>query len=244
MKPNDLIEFSQQTYMNPNNVEGWSETAFNDSGLSEIEQELFTYIQDKQGDLLLLGVGGGREAIVLGKNGFQITGVDFVPALVESAIKNTTERGVNIKGSIQEISTLDVQEDSFDVVWISKYMYSCIPTRTRRVQMAQRISKALKPGGLLICQFQQGLDQQFSGRANFIRWLLTSSPLGNNEYEPGDILWLNMEFLHLFPSECEVISELEEGGFILEKFVDDKKTNACGIVCLKPIKNNREEQDV
>ena len=39
--------------------------------------------------------------------------------------------------------------------------------------------------------------------------------LGNLTYEPGDTLWLNVEFLHQFPSVAEISAEFGEGGFEL-----------------------------
>ena len=55
---------------------------------------------------------------------------------------------------MQEISRLDVPAGAYDVVWLSRAMYSCVPTRARRVEMVRRIARALKPGGFFLCQFQ------------------------------------------------------------------------------------------
>ena len=212
MKPDDLVEFSRQSYAKPGDVESWSEDALVNSGLNAEEHDLLKTITTKAGNLLILGVGGGREAIPMAKMGFQVTGVDYIPAMVERAKENAIQRGVEIEGLVQEISQLDVPQAAFDVVWISKFMYSCIPTRARRVQMVQRIYRALKPGGEFVCQFQIGSGQDNRSKGERLRRLIAASPIGNRAYEDGDKLWLNVEFVHAFRSEDVVRSELEEGG--------------------------------
>ncbi|MBW6467275.1 MAG: class I SAM-dependent methyltransferase, partial [Brevefilum sp.] len=155
MKPDDLIEFSRQTYAQPDDVDSWAEDSLVDSGLSTDEQALIDALPKQEGKLVLLGVGGGREAIPLSQMGFQVTGVDFVKAMVDRAQQNASKRGETIAGLVQEISQLTLPPESYDVVWISRAMYSSVPTRKRRVAMLHTIANALKPGGHLICQYLQ-----------------------------------------------------------------------------------------
>src|SRR5512136_727202 len=82
MKPGDLVEFTRRTYADPRSQNGWTAPALVDTGLSASERELLDRIPFRRGKLLVLGVGGGREAIPLAKMGFEVTGVDFVPELV------------------------------------------------------------------------------------------------------------------------------------------------------------------
>jgi SAM-dependent methyltransferase len=193
-------------------VEGWSEDALLDSGLSSSELDLVAAVSDTTGNLLLLGVGGGREAIPLARMGFQVTGVDYVPAMVDRAIESASRRGLKIEGLVQEISQLDVPAGAYDVVWLSRAMYSCVPTRARRVEMVRRIARALKPGGWLLCQFHWCPSPRPSGRGRFLRRLFAACTLGNLTYEAGDTMWLNVEFVHQFSSEEAIRSELEESG--------------------------------
>jgi SAM-dependent methyltransferase len=236
MKPDDLVEFSRQSYAKPGDVESWSEDALVNTGLNTEEHDLLKRISNKKGNLLLLGIGGGREAIPMAEMGFQVTGVDYIPAMVERAKENAIQRGVKIEGMVQEISQLDVPQAAFDVVWISKFMYSCIPTRARRVQMVQRICSALKPGGEFVCQFQIWTGAENRSKAERLRRLIAASPIGNRAYEDGDKLWLNVEFVHVFGSDDEVRSELEEGGLDVThiKF-DSASIRGAAVAVKKPI---------
>jgi len=218
MRPDDLVEFSRQSYAKPQDVESWSVASLIDSGLNPDEQAILEEIPIRKGKLLLLGVGGGREAIVLAKRGFEVTGVDFIPAMVEQAKENAAQRGASIEGFVQEISVINVPPDSYDVIWVSRTMYSCIPTRARRVEMVRRIYQSIKPGGYFVCQFHWDPRVLPSSKATILRRLIAFFTLGNRSYESGDFLWLNVEFLHAFSSEEAIRSELVEGGFTSIKF--------------------------
>jgi SAM-dependent methyltransferase len=220
-------------------VEGWAEDSLVDSGLHADELDLLSDIPEKSGKLLLLGIGGGREALVLAKMGFQVTGVDYVPGMVERAKENAVKRGTEIEGLVQEISNLDVPAATYDVVWISRSMYSCVPTRARRVDLVRRITQALKPGGYFLCQFQRGSGEQHSAKGRFLRRVIAACSLGNLAYEEGDMLWLNVEFLHVFTSEDEIRSELEEGGLQVLRFQTEVNPVRAGAVCRKSLEPNK-----
>jgi SAM-dependent methyltransferase len=234
MRPDDLVEFSRQTYAKPQDVDAWAEDDLVDSGLSDDERDLLAAVPATTGELLLLGVGGGREAIPLVRMGFRVTGVDYVTAMVDRAIENAARRGVRIEGLVQEISQLDVAESAYDVVWLSRAMYSCVPTRARRVEMVQRIAQALKPGGLVLCQFHWRAEPRPRGRGELLRRIVAICTLGNLTYEAGDTLWLNVEFVHEFSREDEVRSELEEGGLSVISIRTDQTARGSAI-CRKDL---------
>jgi len=211
MRPNDLVEFSRRSYARPHDIEGWSEASLVDSGLSTDEVDMLSIVPKKAGDLLMLGVGGGREAISLAKMGYMVTGVDYVPAMVERAKENAVHRGTQLEGLVQDISQLNVPSNSYDIVWLSSAMYSCVPTRHRRVEMVKRIASTLRPGGFFLCRFHFDPRQQLSKKGEFLRRLIAICTLGNTAYQAGDILWGNIEFIHAFTTEEEVQSELTEG---------------------------------
>jgi len=214
MKPDDLVEYSRQTYARSHNVASWASDMNVRPGLRPEELALVEQLP-KRGTLrvLLLGVGGGREAIPLAQMGFDVTGVDFIPAMIEAAKANADHAGVCIEGIVQEISRLDVPAESFDVVWLSAAMYSCMPTRARRVAFLRRVRHALKPGGHFLCQFHWGAPDKFSRKAEWVRRAFALLTLGNRTYEPGDTLWHNIEFIHGFQSEEELRAEFVAGGF-------------------------------
>jgi SAM-dependent methyltransferase len=238
MNSDELVEFSRHSYAKPQDVDSWSEDQLVDSGLEPDELDLLKDLPFSSGKLLLLGVGGGREAIYLARKGFDITGVDYVPEMVARAKDNAARRGIQMDGLVQEISKLDVPPVSYDVVWISRAMYSCVPTRERRVEMVRRIAKALVPGGYFLCQFQRGQPTQYAPRGNFLRRLMARLTGGNTRYEPGDVLWMNVEFVHMFASDEELRAEIEAGGLEVLRIQKDINPNRGGAVCRKELLKN------
>ena len=213
MRPDDLVEFSRQTYAREKNVAGWSSPELLGEGLYPEEKDLLHKLPFTGGSLLLLGLGGGREAIPLARQGFKVTGVDFVPEMVEQAKQNAAACGLKIEGLVQDISRLEAEEGAFDAAWLSTAMYSSVPTRQRRIAMLRCIYKALRPGGYLVCQFHWGTDNTYSPRLERARKALAWLTRGHKAYEPGDMLLHNIEFIRGFLSAEELKDEFEAGGF-------------------------------
>jgi len=158
-------------------------------------------------------MGAGREIPPLARAGFEITGLDHVPAMIERAAENARLWGIQLDPLLQDFSALDLPERAFDVVWMSRFMYSGVPTRRGRIAMLKRIRGALKPGGHFVCQFlwwpETREPRAFFAAKKAFAWLIG----GNRRYENGDTL--TVEFMHHFLSDEEIRSEFREGGFEL-----------------------------
>jgi len=218
MKPDDLVHFSRDTYRSTASLHEWGSAAIVDSGLNVNEQSLLGDLGVKQGRLLLLGVGGGRDAISLAKRGFEVTGVDYVPEMAAAALENAKQRGVNITTFAHEITTLPRPTAPYDVIWFSISMYSVVPTRRRRVQMLTLLSAMLSPGGRVVCQFHYDPSRGPSRKSLLLRRAIAWLTLGNFSYEPGDTLWAGIEFAHLFRSREEFAEEIAAAGFEIAAF--------------------------
>jgi hypothetical protein len=69
MRPDDLVEFSRQTYAKQ--VSHWGSEEVTAEGLSPLESCLLEKVPLKKGRLLVLGVGRGRDAIPLARLGLE-----------------------------------------------------------------------------------------------------------------------------------------------------------------------------
>ena len=99
--------------------------------------------------------------------------------------------------------------------------------------MVQRIAQALKPGGYFLCQFKRQPGAQISAMGLFLRRFIAVCTLGNIAYQAGDSLWQNVEFLHNFGSDNDILSELEEGGLEVVRFQTEINPTKAGAVCRK-----------
>jgi SAM-dependent methyltransferase len=213
MRPDDLVEFSRQSYGSRSSLDAWDNEEANAYGLNPLEEELLNHVPQSGGRALLLGVGAGREVGPLADRNYEITAVDFVAELLEKASENSARRGVKLGILEQEISKLEAPAGHFDLVWLSSGMYSCVPTSGRRVEMARRIRKCLKPGGYFVFGFVLGKTNKLRTIPQMLRTAFAYLTLGNLTFEPGDTLWHNSEFIHVFSSGDEVESELRQAGF-------------------------------
>jgi ubiquinone/menaquinone biosynthesis C-methylase UbiE len=214
MKPEDLIAFSRSCYANPKQVKWWSDPQYSEIGLYDNEVNLLERIPVRTGRLLLLGVGGGREAIPLAQRGFEVTGVDHVPEMVARAQANARRHNLDIQGLVQDVTNLEVPQNYFDVIWFSTALYSTIPTRSRRIAVLHCIFNALRPQGCVVCQFNWNPHGAvFSPRGKRLRTLVARLTFGNREFEDGDQLSGDREFIHSFRRTSDLISELEASGF-------------------------------
>ena len=225
LQPKDLIHLGRISYSKTSSIALWADRDFIDSGLFPNEIELFDALPTKKGNLLLLGMGGGREAIFFAKAGFRVTGVDFIYELVEKAVEYARERDVEIHGIAEEISQLDFFPASFDVAWFSSSMYSSIPGRKARIEILKRVEKWLSPQGHVACGFYWNPDVNYGK----FRWSLGKAfswlTFGNIQCEQGDIFKNHLEFLHAFGSKEKLREEFKEAGFEVIQFIFPKDSN-------------------
>ncbi len=237
MRPEDLIEFGRMSYASQNTVARWSNPSFLQDGLNSFEQHLLQHCPIRSGKLLLLGVGGGREALSLAQRGYRVTGVDFVADMVDQAKTNAARFGYSIDGLVQEISALDIPSASFDMCWLSTYMYSSIPTRSRRIEMLKLIARGLRDDGTFVCQFHWNPCFILSERSTRLHRIFAALTRGYRQYEPGDRLWAHQEFLHVFHDETSLREEFITGNFNIIKMITNDDDVMGGAVLRKKGEN-------
>jgi SAM-dependent methyltransferase len=233
MRPDDLIEYGRQSYASPQIVDYWGSDKVVAEGLTSQETMLLNQTGLSQGNVLILGMGGGREAIPLAKMGFAVTGIDYIPAVVAMARENAAKHGVHLDAQVGDFYFLDIPPAHFDLAMLTSEMYSSIPTRQRRIGLLQKICAALKPGGWFICVFWWKPGLSFSPTVEWLRKIFAYLTLGNLWYEPGDRL-TGIEFIHAFQSETEIASEFSAGGFAVTRLhPPDKGEGTLGIALLQ-----------
>lgn len=234
MRTDDLVEYSRRTYDQPGQVAAWGSEEFVANGLNEVEKELLDRSSVRAGKLLLLGIGGGREALALADRDFSVTGVDFVPTMVERALENARKRGVALEGLAMEATSLKLPENEYALVWFSPRQYSVTPTRKRRVALLRKLHASLRPAGCVICQFHWDPARSHSSRSLALHRILAWITCGYLGYEPGDMLWRQGEFLHAFSKRKELMREFTAAGFVVEHLETHDEGVAGAAILRKP----------
>jgi SAM-dependent methyltransferase len=212
MKPNDLMDFTRFNYRKKEVQDKWGKEVYISKGFNESEIDLLSQVPFRQGRVLLVGLGGGREAIPLAKMGFEVIGIDFVFEMAAKAKAYASAQGVKIEAIVQEITHLTFVKNSFDLVWFTNEIYSFIPSRTKRLDTLTIIGDSLRPDGYFLCSFHLDTVHKPNPLAEFVRKLVAVITLGNRCYETGDSFTMH-EFLHTFLSVDEITAEFIKGGF-------------------------------
>jgi SAM-dependent methyltransferase len=235
MRPRDLVEFNRAAYSAPGSVLGWTEDALIDAGLSREEKSLLEDLPFRRGKVLVLGLGGGRDAIALAGLGFDVTGVDFVPEMAARAVANAGRRGVTIRTLVQDISRLDLGGESYDAAWLTSGAFSSVPTRRLRLEMLGQVKRSLEPGGYFICQFLVSDEPEFREGWEFLRRAFSWITVGNLSYARGDRLAGGVEFAHYFRAAAEVREEFESAGFEVVRLSEPEVGPRGGAVLRAPV---------
>ncbi len=167
--------------------------------------------------ILVAGSGAGSEALQLARQGFRVTGFDFVPAMVDSGRKQALTAGLEVEFLAAGMETLDLPGRRFAAAYVTPLVYSFIARREKRVEALRRLGLHLLPGGIVLfsAHLYRTLEQELAALLVFIR-----SRKGGREAEMGDWhTWfltrsgtLGESFIHLF-SERQVMDEARAAGF-------------------------------
>lgn len=241
LPPRQLVRFSRRSYSRPACIASWTSPELVGQGLFPVEEKLLSRTGGKPDRLLLLGLGGGREAVVFARNGYRVTGVDFVPGMVSRAVDAARKIGVEIEGRVGDIREIDECLGRFDLVWFSCSTYSSIPGRKDRIRTLARIRKMLNPGGRVVCMCYWNPELRYEGWRWRLGKVLAWITLGNRRCEPGDIIKDGREFLHAFGSREELHGEFKASGFTVEEFIIPRDTHNAGAVLAVPPRSRTEE---
>jgi SAM-dependent methyltransferase len=184
-----------------------------DAGLTRDELELWERVPARVGRVLILGGGGGREAVWFARQGWQVAAMDFSAQMLEQARASMAQRQFAFEGWVGDIAHLDAPPESFDLVWVSMFLYSAVLNRQRRLDMLRRIRQSLKPGGALVISFHWQPNARHSSKGVLARKVIAWLTLGNTGFENGDILFGTLEFRHAFGAEQDLCAEFDASGF-------------------------------
>lgn len=212
----------------PREIERYSRTDWNsreqvrnyarlDDWLCATEQALVEKYFSKNGELLDVACGAGREALLLSRRGMKVTACDWSPRMIAEAQRRAREANVPVRFAVADLYDLPYPEKAFDCLFLTNNAYSYVCPRRRRIRLLKQAYSILRPGGVFIISFVAALGgfpgQRISQRL-FMK--LKRSALFNRDYEPGDRFLYS--FVHVFQPE-ELRQEFDEAKFLVKEWL-------------------------
>src|SRR5450432_1692085 len=93
--------------------------------------------------VLDIGAGLGESSVYFALRGAVVTTVDLSPQMVETALALGKKFGVELKGIVSSAESLNVPEDTYDLIYVANTIHH-VQDRDRLFSQMQR---SLKPGG-------------------------------------------------------------------------------------------------
>lgn len=165
------------------------------------------------GRILVAGSGTGMECFALAEEGWQVTGVDFAPRMVELARQESERRRLAVRFHHADLLQHDEPAGSLAAVLFTHDVYSFLPDREHRCRLLESMSRWLEPEGCIL------LSARLASRP-YERWILTLQWLrrGGRRWGHTHTRWvsadgaLHRSFVRLH-GEASLAREARKAGF-------------------------------
>jgi len=100
-----------------------------------IDFSLIEELCGREHKILDLACGYGRVAIPLAKAGYDVTGIDITPNLVDEARLNAGTEGVKVRFDIGSMTSLPYPDDSFDRIICLWSSFNYLLTKNSQIKL-------------------------------------------------------------------------------------------------------------
>jgi len=101
------------------------------------------------GPLLDLACGTGRMALRMAAQGYQVTGVDITPEMIEWACQKAAKQAVSVEWVVADARTFKLQKQ-FPFIYMLENVFQFFLTREDQVAMLARVREHLLPEGCFL----------------------------------------------------------------------------------------------
>jgi len=211
-------DFIKKSFTTEKTVSDYAK-AVKEIGLWKSEKIMIKKYFNPESQILDIGCGAGRTTIGLYELGYNlIEGLDLSEAMIAQARRISKELNYDITFSVGDAACLDYNDETFGTALFSFNGVMQIPGRENRIKALKEIKRILKSKGyFLFTTHDRDSDNEYESfwQEEKRKWALQIEDKSLHEF--GDRV-IKMEerdlFIHL-PNREEVISSLEEAGFVL-----------------------------
>jgi len=123
---------------------------------------------DKSIRILDVGCGTGRHSIELAKRGYKVTGIDLSQCMLDKAMQNSKNIGVDVKFIKADARELKFEKEFDLVIMICEGGFALMETDEMNFKILESSSRALKKNGKFIFTTLNGLFPLFHSVKDFI----------------------------------------------------------------------------
>lgn len=193
---NGLTKIVKKGYSNPDRIKNYMKV-----GLWPSEENLIDRFFPTGSTVLDVGCGAGRVSIALAKKGYVVTGIDFLPEMIEVANHQAKSHGINVDFRVMDATNLDFSRESFQNVLFLFNLLEFVPGKRNREIALKKAWEVLEPGSYLILTIRSGLA---IGKRT-IAWLLVLFEymlyrvIMRKNWEFGDKVWKSEYYHYINP---------------------------------------------
>ncbi len=165
------------------------------------------------GRILVIGCGAGHECFALAREGWEVLGIDFSPAMIACAEAARPDGELPVEFRVADVRDVELADGSLDGVLFTYDVYSFLPGRRERIAVLARLKRMLRPGSGLFVSGRR-CDSTYRRMILTLQWALRPGrPWGDSHTR-----WIAMDgtlrrsFVHVF-SDGGLDREIRAGGF-------------------------------
>jgi 2-polyprenyl-3-methyl-5-hydroxy-6-metoxy-1,4-benzoquinol methylase len=110
--------------------------------------EFFNTLDKKNCQVLDLGCGQGRDALLIARKGHDVLGVDLSETGIAQMLAEATKEGLNVKGIVADIVEFEPPEE-YDVILLDRVLHM-LPGNDDRINVLETVCHHTKPGGFIL----------------------------------------------------------------------------------------------
>jgi 2-polyprenyl-3-methyl-5-hydroxy-6-metoxy-1,4-benzoquinol methylase len=114
---------------------------------------------DKESRVLDLGCGQGRDALFLGRLGYQVRGVDISKVGIRQMNQKAKEENLDVIGEISDIYEYPIT-DVYDIVLLDSMVHFYKNDKAKESNLIKRIATELKVGGIFFNCMLKGTKRE------------------------------------------------------------------------------------
>lgn len=119
--------------------------------------------------ILDIGCGQGRDAIYLGRLGYQVIGIDISTVGINQLNEKTSQLGLKVQGKVKDVFNFEITHD-YDVLLLDSFLHFYKNDIKKETDFVKRLAKELKKGGILFNAMIKG-DQREKHLKNVLEQL-------------------------------------------------------------------------